>query len=422
MALYSFSHSKINAQEAGKTFARLAYICRHDAVLIGERHQLENLDRASLKGFAAAREALAGKNGRVAECFIAALPREGTREQHQQIVQAFADRLTRDEAPWIAALHYDKPGNPHVHLLAFDQPMRTAPARGRPPKVIVMSRKGALEEVRAWWAEHHNRVMAGVGPPIDHRSLADQGKAHLLPTVHEGPKLRAMKAKNRPPTSRPKPGKWRETVDWPSIDEDRDRMGLNQQITQLNALTTTYLEEHHGRPDGILAALAREDGQITAAGAIDLAQGPGGGKAHPGAARDDARDAGGSDQAPAHRGTATSPTTIGPTTTGGLAGRMAALLGLDGPGGDGRGRLGWKRRGVAVVGRYASGRLRRVENTLRRLIAETGRGLARGLRALIGPTPALSAWRPAHPAPSPPRTPHPQTPPRRPPRSREFQR
>ncbi|MBI2240427.1 MAG: MobA/MobL family protein [Magnetospirillum gryphiswaldense] len=378
MALYSFSHSRISVSEPGKTFARLAYVCRHGADVLGERHDLAEYDRASLRGFARTREAMAGKNGRVAECFILALPREGTSEDHRRIVRTFAERLTRGQAPWICALHYDKPGNPHAHLIAFDQNQAAQPGRGRPGKVMAMSRKGALEDARALWAECHNQAMAGIAPPIDHRSLAEQGKGHLLPGLHEGPALRAMKDRGSTPIPAPKPGKWVETVDWPSIDQGRDRVEVNAHIARINTLSTLYTETHNGRPDGIFAALAGANGQVPDPGATRLAYDPRIGKADPATACRIARPADRGDQAPA--------STSGPGTFGAddLSAGVASVLGL------GRGRAVVRaggrnrRRGVAAVGRYAIDRLRSLETAVRRLIAGAEQALSWGLGVLLG--------------------------------------
>ncbi|AHK70156.1 hypothetical protein AD931_02980 [Gluconobacter oxydans] len=186
-ALYSLQHSSIAATDGiGKTAARLRYICcnRQDLILLGERHGLSAYDTTNLRTLAERHETMAGQNGRIAECFIIALPREGTPEHHQHLVCDFAEKVTHGAAPWIAAIHYDRPGNPHVHLIALEQNKPRTGGKGRPSKVIGLSRKGALERVREEWAETHNRIMAGTGPPIDHRSLEDQGKGHLLPTLH----------------------------------------------------------------------------------------------------------------------------------------------------------------------------------------------------------------------------------------------
>jgi len=396
MALYSFSHSKIGAAEAGKTFARLAYICREGAAVLGERHMLADLDRASLRSFAQARETMAGKNGRVVECFIAALPREGSPVQHREIVSTFCERLTRGQAPWGAAIHTDKPGNPHVHILAFDQNLPAAPGRGRPPKVMAMSRKGALEDSRALWAECHNHVMDGLAQPIDHRSFAAQGKAHLLPTVHEGPALRAMKDKGATPVPAMKPGKWAEMVDWPSIDEGRDRMGINEHIARINHLTTTYLEKSYGRPDRVLAAFAIQDGQVAFPGRIGLADGSGHRKADHRTARRHARPAGRGGQAGG-----------GDAPAGLLAARLAALLGVGCGGAAGRHPYRRRRRGLATVGRYAARRLRGFESAVRRLITGTCRAFADGINALIGIEPNDLPRTPSFPILPQPRLPRP---------------
>lgn len=152
MTLYSLRHSSIAASDGiGRTAARLGYICcrRTDAVLVGERHALPSFDRASLTELTERHEAMAGRNGRIAECFIIALPREGSRDQHQTLVRDFADKLTHGTAPWVATIHYDRPGNPHVHLIALEQNRPRSGGKGRPSKVIRLSRKGALEAIRA---------------------------------------------------------------------------------------------------------------------------------------------------------------------------------------------------------------------------------------------------------------------------------
>tara|TARA_Y100000782_G_C10188156_1_gene268152 strand:+ start:4003 stop:5199 length:1197 start_codon:yes stop_codon:yes gene_type:complete len=199
MAIYSLSHSSISANDApGLTAARLIYACcRQEAVVIGERHELNRFTRSNLKNFASLREKQAGKNGRILDGFIAALPQEGSREDHIKIVQRFAEQLTKHRAPWIAAFHYDhKRGdsegfirNPHVHIYLFEEKLSSKPrGRGRPKKVIQLSKSGALENARKLWAETHNQSMNGKCSTIDHRSYARQGR-NQLPTVHEGPEL-----------------------------------------------------------------------------------------------------------------------------------------------------------------------------------------------------------------------------------------
>jgi len=269
MALYSLQHSSIAASDGiGKTAARLRYICcdRQDILLLGERHGLPTYDKTDLRTLAERHETMAGQNGRIAECFIIALPREGTPEHYQRLVRDFAEKITHGSAPWIAAIHYDRPGNPHVHLIALEQNKPRTGGKGRPSKVIGLSRKGALERVREDWAETHNRIMAGTGPPIDHRSLEDQGKGHLLPTLHEGAAARVMQARGKRPESHPKTKRNGQTIDWPQIDEGRTRSETNTTVRRINALADQLKEKgYEQRSDRVFPTPSRERGPLPTA-------------------------------------------------------------------------------------------------------------------------------------------------------------
>ncbi|NJB74353.1 MobA/MobL family protein [Thalassospira tepidiphila] len=236
MAIYSLSHSSISANDApGLTAARLIYACcRKEALVIGERHGLKHFTRSNLKHFANVREKQAGKNGRILDGFIAALPQEGSRADHIKIVERFAEQLTKHRAPWIAAFHYDhKRGdsegfirNPHVHIYVFEEKLSAkARGRGRPKKVIQLSKSGALEYARKLWAETHNQTMNGKCSAIDHRSYVRQGR-NQLPTVHEGPELNC--GHPSPKTKEP----------------ERYRDKLNQLIKKHNQ---QMMGEHHER-------------------------------------------------------------------------------------------------------------------------------------------------------------------------------
>ena len=280
MALYSFNLSVVSNAipgSRGLAAARLNYGCSRGVVL-AERTGLDGFTPASLTRFAEQRERLAGKDGRVMECLIIALPVEATPEQHARLVRALAERLTHGRAPWIAALHYDRAGNPHVHLYLFDETEPRLPGqRGRSRKVIGLSKDGALEEARALWSNLHNGLMDrwgyGADAHIDHRSLIDQGIART-PTLHEGPKVRAIAAKGGRPASRVRQDGDRE-IRWPQIDEGSTRPETNTLVRAANALaqpaTQTLArqmegtDEHErprdpggpGRPDRLPAPLRR---------------------------------------------------------------------------------------------------------------------------------------------------------------------
>lgn len=276
MSLYSFNLKTISNSDPGsrgKTAARLCYACLRDsAQVLGARTGIETVSRSRLSAFAAAREELAGRNGRVAECFILALPIEAPGEQQAALVEAFAEKMTKGVAPWIAALHTDKPHNPHTHLYLFDEQAPREPGkRGRAEKIIGLSRRGALEEARALWAELHNRMMAGVAPPIDHRSLAKQGREEL-PTLHEGAAARAARSRGWDLRSRDKIDERGREVRWKDIDEGQTRDQTNDQIRTINGLKRQLKETtaNGRRDDGVPAEASAAESSGREVGDFDF--------------------------------------------------------------------------------------------------------------------------------------------------------
>lgn len=223
MALYSLHHTHIPAGSVAKVADRISYICREDAAreILSDRMPVTRLDLAvhlagSAEKIAADRNDRCAKNGRLAECFILALPKEATEEQRSTLVSVFADRVTKQAAGYIAAIHDagKDAANPHAHIMAFDERQAREPGkRGRSAAVIGGSRNGWLDDMRATWTEVHNSMMTlwgyGRESMIDHRSLEAQG-IDREPTRHDGPRRRAIEAKGitlppRPPR-RPRKG------------------------------------------------------------------------------------------------------------------------------------------------------------------------------------------------------------------------
>ena len=246
MALYSLNHkviSKAAPDWQGKTYARARYVVRPAAArtVVHARTGLDALAPANLRAFCQQREQLAGKNGRVAECLIVALPIEATPQQRIELVQALAEHVTKGQAPYLAALH-DKPRdayNPHAHVLLFDETVHGRPrARGRRPKIIGLSRKNALENLRADWSTLHNRMMEDWGyraaSAIDHRSLRTQA-IQRIPELHEGATVRAMSRKGKRPTSKSVTDRESRSVDWPALDGGNLRPETNVMIRDINA-------------------------------------------------------------------------------------------------------------------------------------------------------------------------------------------
>lgn len=171
MALYSLDHSHLAMHEPGvkgKAAAHLIYTIHSGTTVavLEERTGITTYARSAIKEYCARRESMAGKNGRIVEKLIVALPLEATRAQQIALMQALADHITKGEAPYVAALHAagSAENNPHAHIDAFDQSRALPPGKtGRPSKIIGLSRKGALEQLRADWSTIHNRMMAEWG-------------------------------------------------------------------------------------------------------------------------------------------------------------------------------------------------------------------------------------------------------------------
>ncbi|KTR03357.1 hypothetical protein NS365_18635 [Aureimonas ureilytica] len=236
MAIYSLHHEPIGKTTQARPYtasAHIRYISRKSALshFMAERlpenpgraanhfREIEDRDRA---------------NARVLDKVMVALPRELNDAQRVQLVRDFARTVTQGRAGWLAAFHTKgkDENNPHAHIVFRDRDHETG------KRVAQLSEKGSTERLRELWEAHANEALerAGRGERVDRRSLSDQGEGRA-PTIHEGPKSRAMDAKGKPAESRQRtrrngPGaRSRErTVDYPAIDGNNSRPGYNRAI------------------------------------------------------------------------------------------------------------------------------------------------------------------------------------------------
>lgn len=168
-----------------------------------------------LRAFAKAemdRKAASRSNARVLDKIVVAIPYEVPDTRRSELLRAFILELADvdttaglGEAVALAAIHGD-PANPHAHLALMDGKEPKAAARRRAKAsgaqrvrqrdVFRLSEKDAVERVRETWEAVANRFLEDLGVParIDRRSLEARRIARL-PTVHEGPKRRALVAK-----------------------------------------------------------------------------------------------------------------------------------------------------------------------------------------------------------------------------------
>jgi len=215
MAIYSLSHKTVgkSTHQPGTAGAHIRYITRVGAarVIIGARMPSS---RDQARTWFDQAEAADRKNGRVCDKVMVALPRELDVDQRAELVREFAQEVTHDRAPWIAAIH-DKgkdAANPHAHIVIRDKD----PGTGK--RVAGLSEKGSTEMLRETWERMANRALerAGQSARIDRRTLAAQGVDRKA-QIHVGPKALAMEARGVRPESENRQSHGR-VIRYPEID------------------------------------------------------------------------------------------------------------------------------------------------------------------------------------------------------------
>ena len=188
----------------------LSYICRSDAAadfdIIGHS-QGETMiaedatDRAAMREMSRwainARAKRHTANGvRLADKLIVSLPRDATAEHHREMVAGIVSDLGANSDAWlVAAIHRDRAGNPHAHILAVDGlETREAAAARRPNGKRVRRRDqlrlnegGNRPNLRRRIAAQINAVSVREGyRQAEVRSLEDQGIKRTAQN-HDGP-------------------------------------------------------------------------------------------------------------------------------------------------------------------------------------------------------------------------------------------
>lgn len=175
------------------------------------------------------------KNTTIGRTYEMAIPIELPVSQYRDLAETFAREIASHGYACIWAVHYNDQGsNPHIHVLAADQPYeagkwqpktRTAYAlddngdripvidkrtgqqkigkRGRKEWQRIredhhLKRKETLLRLREFWSDVANAALeqAGRTERIDHRSYADRG-IERVPTIHEGYAARRMAAEGQ---------------------------------------------------------------------------------------------------------------------------------------------------------------------------------------------------------------------------------
>ena len=138
---------------------------------------------------------------RLADTLIVSLPRDATPDHHREMVANILANLGRNSDAWlIGAIHRDRTGNPHAHVLAIDGLESQAEAKARRPEARRVRRADALRlneggnrrEIRSRIAGQINAVSDREGyRRAEVRSYEERG-IERPPTRHDGPRKRAI--------------------------------------------------------------------------------------------------------------------------------------------------------------------------------------------------------------------------------------
>lgn len=151
---------------------------------------------------------------RLADKLIISLPRDATSEEHRKMVERILQNLGGDSEAWlIAAIHRDKLGNPHLHILGIDgretrehAELRSAAhaaavhAAGKRPRIrcgdhMRLNEGGNRQDLRARIAHEINAVGQPAGRRFaEHRSYESRGVSRP-PGRHIGNRKRAIEAR-----------------------------------------------------------------------------------------------------------------------------------------------------------------------------------------------------------------------------------
>lgn len=133
---------------------------------------------------------------RLADKLIVSLPADASPEHHREMVAGILADLGGDSDAWmVGAIHRDRAGNPHAHILAIDGLETRAAAQARRPNAQRVRRRDQLRlneggnrpKLRARIAAHINAISAREGYRLaEIRNLADQGITRPA-QEHEGP-------------------------------------------------------------------------------------------------------------------------------------------------------------------------------------------------------------------------------------------
>lgn len=138
---------------------------------------------------------------RLADTLIVSLPRDAAPDHHREMVSNILANLGGDSDAWlIGAIHRDRAGNPHAHILAIDGLESQIEAKLRRPDAqrvrradkLRLNEGGNRQDIRTRIADEINAVSDREGyRRAEVRSYKERG-IERIPTRHDGPAARAI--------------------------------------------------------------------------------------------------------------------------------------------------------------------------------------------------------------------------------------
>lgn len=212
MAIFSLSASPIQRSKGQSSVAAAAYMTGGSMVdtRTGEKHTYtrsqivdlgttlpggKEVPTADIWNQAEARDNRI--NSRTGRKIRIALPIELGPKAHQRLAEEYRKFLQAEYGAAVtAAIHYDRPDNPHIH---FQMTTRTWSEAGPGEKIRSLDgghrgRSEEMEKMRSRWASMTNAELAPLGETVDHRSYKRQG-INKIPTKHMGQAASAMESK-----------------------------------------------------------------------------------------------------------------------------------------------------------------------------------------------------------------------------------
>lgn len=169
MAIAYFKHTPVGKSTQAQpytTAAHARYIMRSRAASVVRSHNMPRQYHA-VQRYLSEQEDSIRKNGRVADKFIIAIPREFTPEQAEKILYRYGCRIGQGKAPFLFAFHWEEQ-NPHAHMIFIDRDPETG------KRIFGTSNQHSTQNLKLVWESEVNTLFNELGSEQRIDFVADQ--------------------------------------------------------------------------------------------------------------------------------------------------------------------------------------------------------------------------------------------------------